>query len=89
MRVSETLVDLSLFNCAENLGNLILFFFLYRYPEPVSQPIMNRPSNSHIDKVIPNRRPPAPPVRIDTCIVGDDRLVGIIKDFLGFQRTIL
>merc|ERR1719266_3072148 len=40
---------------------------------------MNRPSNSHIDKVIPNRRPPAPPVRIDTCIVGDDTTCEIDK----------
>ena len=50
-----------------------------RYPaEPVSQPIMNRPSN-HVDKLIPNRRPPAPPVRIDTCIVGDDTTCEIDK----------
>ena len=50
----------------------------YPQPEPISQPIMNRPSG-HVDKIIPNRRPPAPPVRIDTCIVGDDSTCEIEK----------
>ena len=55
------------------------FLMRFRYPkEPLSQPIMNRPSN-HVDKVIPSRRPPAPPVRIDTCIVGDDSTCEIDK----------
>ena len=40
-------------------------------PQPISQPIMNGPPRV-VDKIIPNRRPQAPPVRIDTCIVGDD-----------------
>ena len=52
----------------QNLTLVLHNFINFRYPkEPVSQPIMNRPSN-HVEKVIPNRRPPAPPVRIDTCI---------------------
>ena len=46
-----------------------------RYEKPVSQPIMNRQP----DKVIPVRRPPAPPVRIDTCIVGDDSTCAVEK----------
>ena len=49
----------------------------YQPQEPVSQPIMNRPS--YVDKLVPTRRPPAPPIRIDTCIVGDDTTCQIDK----------
>ena len=40
------------------------------FEEPISQPIMNRPN--FVIKPIPTLRPQAPPVRIDTCIVGDE-----------------
>ena len=40
------------------------------FDEPISQPIMNRPN--FVIKPIPTLRPQAPPVRIDTCIVGDE-----------------
>ena len=49
----------------------------YAPQEPVSQPILNRPS--YVDKLVPTRRPPAPPIRIDTCIVGDDTTCQIDK----------
>ena len=49
----------------------------YQPQEPISQPIMNRPS--YVDKLVPTRRPPAPPIRIDTCIVGDDTTCQIDK----------
>ena len=47
------------------------------FNEPISQPIMNRPN--FVEKPIPTLRPQAPPVRIDTCIVGDESTCEIDK----------